>query len=244
MAQTIVILGGTSEIGLAVARRYAQQGWHVILTARQIAALAADGADLQIRGAASVRVVACDMLQPAEFPAVIDAVGGVPDMVVCAVGLLGNQREAEHDATLAQAVMMVNYTGPALLLGAWANQMQARGSGVIIGISSVAGDRGRASNYMYGSAKAGFTAFLSGLRQRLRPYAVQVITVKPGFVATRMTAGMALPKRLTAQPEDVADAILQAAARRRSVVYVYPVWRWIMAMICHIPEAVFQRIRL
>jgi short-subunit dehydrogenase len=122
--------------------------------------------------------------------------------------------------------------------------MERRGSGTIIGISSVAGERGRASNYVYGAAKAGFTAFLSGLRNRLAAKGVRVITVKPGFVATRMTEGMKLPPRLTAQPEEVAAAILAATSRRFDVTYVRPIWWLIMAIIRLIPEPVFKKLKL
>ena len=122
--------------------------------------------------------------------------------------------------------------------------MEARGSGAIIGISSVAGDRGRASNFIYGSAKAGFTAFLSGLRNALASKGVQVLTVKPGFVATQMTAGKDLPPRLTAQPAEVARAIVSAHKKGRDVIYVKPVWRIVMLVIRTIPERVFKRLPL
>ncbi len=116
--------------------------------------------------------------------------------------------------------MRANYVGPALFLGEVANRMERRGSGTIIGVSSVAGERGRATNYVYGSAKAGFTAFLSGLRSRLTKTGVHVVTVKPGFVATRMTEGMKLPPLLTAQPEEVAVAVLRSELRRSDIIYV------------------------
>jgi short-subunit dehydrogenase len=158
--------------------------------------------------------------------------------------LLGDQQEAMRDAAAADRVMRTNYLAPALFLGAAANRFERRGHGTLIGVSSVAGDRGRASNYVYGSAKAGFTAYLSGLRNRLAAKDVQVITVKPGFVATRMTQGMRLPPLLTAQPEEVAAAVLRAEMRGRDTVYVRPVWRLIMAVIRLIPERIFKRLRL
>jgi short-subunit dehydrogenase len=165
-------------------------------------------------------------------------------VVVCAVGLLGDQKAAETDAALAETVIRTNYLAPALLLGEFANRMEARGSGAIIGISSVAGDRGRASNYMYGAAKAGFTAFLSGLRNRLASKGVNVVTVKPGFVATRMTAGMNLPKLLTAQPAEVAATIERGITRGATIIYAYPIWRFIMLAIAHIPEFMFKKMKL
>ena len=122
--------------------------------------------------------------------------------------------------------------------------MEQRGSGTIIGVSSVAGERGRASNYIYGSAKAGFTAFLSGLRNRLRKSGVTVITVKPGYVRTRMTEGLNLPAVLTADPDELARAIRNAHRKKRLVVYYRPIWRLIMFVIRCLPESVFTRMRL
>jgi short-subunit dehydrogenase len=140
--------------------------------------------------------------------------------------------------------MRTNYLDLALLLDRIAARMETDDGGTIIGISSVAGDRGRASNYIYGSAKAGFTAYLSGLRNRMAKRGVHVVTIKPGFVDTQMTAGMKLPPLLTAKPEEVARAILRAEIRRRDVVYVRPIWRLVMAIIKAIPEMGFKRLNL
>jgi short-subunit dehydrogenase len=165
--------------------------------------------------------------------------------VVCVVGELGDQARAQVDLGHATLVLRTNFEGPALLLGLFAERFAARGSGTLVGVSSVAGDRGRASNYVYGSAKAGFTAFLSGLRNRLAPAGVKVVTTKPGFVRTRMTAGMKLPPVLTAEPDEVARAIIAAAdAKGRDVVYVRGIWWMVMTIICGIPERIFKRLRL
>jgi short-subunit dehydrogenase len=158
--------------------------------------------------------------------------------------LLGVQTLSQTHPEFAETVMRTNYLGPALLLDRLAALMEERGSGTIIGISSVAGNRGRASNYCYGSAKAGFTAYLSGLRNRLAKKGVHVITVKPGFVHTRMTEGMKLPALLTAEPEEVATRVLKADAHRCNTVYVRPVWRLIMLVIAHLPEFIFKRLSL
>jgi hypothetical protein len=157
---------------------------------------------------------------------------------------MGTQEENAADPKAGAQVMRANFEGPASVLGHLANAMEARGSGTIVGISSVAGERGRASNYVYGSAKAGFTAFLSGLRNRLARTGVHVVTVLPGFVATAMTEGMDLPERLTAQPEEVARAVAGAVRKRRNVIYVKPVWRLVMAVIRAIPEPVFKKTSL
>ena len=135
-------------------------------------------------------------------------------------------------------------SAPALLLSALAERFAQRGSGILVGVSSVAGDRGRAANYVYGSAKAGFTAFLSGLRNRLARSGVHVLTVKPGFVRTRMTAGMNLPEHLTATPDEVAAAVAEALRTGRDVVYVRRIWRLIMWAVRAMPERVFKRMKM
>lgn len=241
--QSVLILGATSDMGRAMARAFAKRGCDILLAARHVADVQADITDLTLRGARRVAAVALDVLATEDFSAFINGLGLVPDLAVCVVGMLGEQKKAETDAAHAARIMRSNYNGPALLLAELANRMEARGSGVIVGVSSVAGDRGRASNYVYGSAKAGFTAFLSGLRARLSRTGVRIITVKPGFVATRMTAHLDLPEKLTAQPEQVAAAILAAIEKKRDVIYVLPVWRAVMTLIRLMPEFVFKRLR-
>ncbi|MDE1147004.1 MAG: SDR family oxidoreductase [Azospirillaceae bacterium] len=243
-SQTVLILGAASDIGLALARAYARGGARLILAARDARRLETDAADLRLRSQAEVRLVDFDVLDIAGAGAFLDGLGDLPDVAVSMVGLLGDQAASATDPLTADLVMRSNYNGPAAILGELAQRMEKRGSGILIGVSSVAGDRGRATNYVYGSAKAGFTAFLSGLRQRLQGTGVHVITVKPGFVDTRMTAGMPLPKPLTAQPAEVADAILRAQAKGRDVVYVRPVWLLVMTIIRLLPEAVFKRTRI
>lgn len=242
-ARTALILGGASDIGRAVARALATSGHDLILAARQSARLEADAQDLRIRGQKQVSLVDWDVTDLDGVRGFLDGLPVLPDVVVSVVGLLGEQAASAADPATAARVMTTNYVGPSLLLGEFANRMEARGSGTIIGISSVAGDRGRASNYVYGSAKAGFTAFLSGLRARLSRTPVRVITVKPGFVATRMTAGMKLNPLITAQPEEVAAAILRAMAGRSDVIYVRSVWRLIMGIVTHVPEPIFKKTR-
>lgn len=240
----VLILGGTSDIGLAIARRFAVAGHPVQLAARRPDDLAEDSADIAVRHAVAVSRHAYDALDAAALPAFLAGLPELPEVVVAAVGLLGDQPSDQHDGAAAALVMRTNFEGPALALAAFADAFEARGSGTLVGISSVAGDRGRASNYVYGAAKAGFTAFLSGLRNRLARTGVHVVTVKPGFVRTRMTAAMTLPARLTAEPSEVAEAVHRAVLRRRDVVYVRPIWRLVMLVITAIPEAVFKKTRI
>ncbi len=240
----VLVVGAASDIGLAIARAYAEAGHPLILAARNPARLERDANDLHLRFRAPVRLAALDILDTAAHAPFIAALSELPAVVVMVVGLLGDQSVSEQDEAAAEVVMRTNYLGPSLFLAKIANGMAMRGAGIIVGVSSVAGDRGRGSNYVYGSAKAGFTAFLSGLRNRLAARNVRVITVKPGFVDTRMTAGLKLPKLLTAQPEEVARSVLAAARKGRDVVYVRPIWRMIMWCIRMLPEPVFKRTRM
>jgi len=242
-SSAVLILGATSDIARATAAAYAAKGRPVILAGRDVEQLRRDAVDLQIRGKVEVHVVGLDVLtvDPAAF---FDSLPLEPSTVVLAVGLLGDQKADEQSGARARLILDSNFTGPALLLEEAARRLAARGAGTVIGISSVAGDRGRASNYLYGSAKAGLTAYLSGLRNRLHGAGVRVITVKPGFTRTRMTEGMKLPPALTAEPAEVAQAILKAEAGKADVIYVRPIWRLVMAVITAIPEPVFKKLKL
>lgn len=239
----VLILGAVSDVGRAIAAAYAKAGRPLVLVARRPERLARDAEDLRLRFGADITVMALDVTDLAGHLPLIDALDPFPDTVVSVVGLLGDQR-APITQERAALIMQTNYVAPSLFLEEIANRMKVRGRGAIIGISSVAGDRGRASNYVYGSAKAGFTAFLSGLRNRLAPLKIDVVTVKPGFVDTRMTQGMALPRALTAQPDEVAHAVLRAEERRQDVIYVRRSWQLIMAVINLIPEKIFKHMKL
>jgi len=244
MSGAVLILGARSDMARACAHRFGRAGHPLVLAARDPAALEADATDLRLRYSVPVSCVAFDATDITGFAAFLDALPDLPHIALCAVGTMGDQAQSQLDVQAAATVLRTNFEGPALILGALAARFEARGSGTIIGISSVAGERGRASNYVYGAAKAGFTAFLSGLRNRLSRTPVQVITVLPGFVATRMTEGLDLNPRLTAQPDEVAEAIYRAYQKRRDIIYIRPVWRLIMAIIRTLPEPVFKRTRL
>jgi short-subunit dehydrogenase len=243
--KTMLLLGGTSDIGRAIAAEYAAKGWNIILTVRDSGAGERNAADLRVRHNANVRVLKFDLFRPEDRDSLLRNLPTTPDTVVSALGMLGDQSRAEADPSHAREILIANFEGPALLLGILAGQMAARGTGTIVGISSVAGDRGRATNYVYGSAKAGFTAFLSGLRNRLATRGVHVLTVKPGFVRTKMTEGMKLPPALTAEPQEVARRIYRAAeVKKADLIYVRPVWRLVMTIICAIPEARFKKMKI
>ena len=240
----VLILGARSDIGRAVAHAFASRGHPIQLAARHADTLETDQSDIALRHDVDVSLHEFDALATSTHGDFVDQLPSLPGIAVCAVGAMGEQAENERDTDAAIRVMRSNYEGPASILATLANRFDARGGGTIVGISSVAGERGRATNYVYGSAKAGFTAFLSGLRNRMVEKDVHVVTVLPGFVATQMTEGMDLPARLTAQPGEVAEAIAAAVARKRNVIYVRPVWKGIMAIIRNIPETVFKKMKI
>lgn len=239
-----MILGGRSDIGLAAAHRFAEAGYQIQLAARRAPSLSAEKSDIELRHRVPVSLHEFDALDTASHDAFVEQLDRLPDIAVCAVGVLGDQAAGERDMEAAALVIRSNFEGPASILGSLANRFEQRGSGILVGISSVAGDRGRATNYLYGSAKAGFSTFLSGLRSRLAKKGVHVLTVKPGFVATRMVAGMDLPAKLTATPDEVAAAIEKAVTRKSNVIYVKPIWRLVMLVIRLIPEAIFKTLRI
>lgn len=240
----VLILGARSDIARAVAHKFASLGHAIQLAARNADTLHTDKTDMELRYRVPVSLYEFDVLETEQHASFIDGLPELPSIAVCAVGFMGNQLESEQDTAAAVRVMRSNYEGPASILAVLANRFETRGSGTLVGISSVAGERGRATNYVYGSAKAGFTAFLSGLRNRLTKKGVHVLTVLPGFVATQMTEGMDLPKRLTAQPKEVANAIARAVQRKKDVIYVRPIWRLVMLAIKNIPERIFKRMKI
>ena len=239
-----LIIGATSDIGRAIARRLAADGYALQLAGRDPARLEDEAADILARSGAPVTTRRCDVLDDDGGAEALTGLDPLPDVAICVVGLLGDQVRSERDGSAAAQVMRTNYVGPALLLGVLAERFAQRGSGILVGVSSVAGERGRAANYVYGSAKAGFSAFLSGLRNRLSASGVHVVTVKPGFVRTRMTAGRDLPALLTATPDEVARAVARALRTRQEVVYVRRIWRLIMLVVRAVPERVFKRMKV
>jgi short-subunit dehydrogenase len=192
------------------------------------------------------RAVDCaefDALNTSAHAKLWESVAHKTDAVLCAVGLLGDQTAARHDEEAADRILRANFTGLVPLLSMAADTFEQRQRGLIIGISSVAGDRGRGSNYLYGSAKAGFTAFLSGLRARLAPSGVQVLTIKPGLIASPMTEGRDLPKYLIASPETAARDIANAVRKGKSTLYTPWYWRGIMLAVKHLPERLFIKLK-
>lgn len=240
----VLILGAGSDIGMAVAHKFASLGHPVQLAARNVDRLDRACADIEVRHSVAVSLHEFDALASDTHADFVDSLPELPQIAVCVVGYMGEQSHNERDPAAASLVMRSNFEGPASIMATLANRFEERGSGTLVGVSSVAGERGRATNYVYGAAKAGFTAFLSGLRNRLAKKGVHVLTVLPGFVATRMTAGMDLPAKLTAQPAEVADKIAAAVAAGRNIIYVRSVWWLIMMIIRNIPERIFKGMKI
>ena len=246
--KTLLVVGATGGIARALCRQLAERGYGLVIAGRDPSALSCQAADLEVRSQRRVSTLPFDALDSSQCDTLLsracsvanDDLGGV---VVCH-GFLPPESEAAG-ATVVEQVFQVNLVSAAVILEQAADYLGRRGCGVIVAISSVAGDRGRQSNYLYGASKAGLTAFLSGLRNRLFSRGVTVVTVKPGFVDTPMVRGRQLPTSLlVASPEKVAADIVRAIERRRDVVYTPWFWHGIMTVIASLPEWLFKRLNL
>ena len=242
----ILIVGATSAMAEACARLWAQRGDKLFLAARNTAQLQSVADDLKARGAAHVDTKVFDAnefdLHASLLADATVAMGGL-DTVLIAHGTLSDQERAQQDVGYALQEIQTNGTSVVSLMTLAGEQLAQQGHGAIAVISSVAGDRGRQSNYVYGSAKALVSAFASGLRQRLSKRGVHVITIKPGFVDTPMTASFK-KGALWAKPDQVARDISRAIDKGATVVYTPGFWRYIMLIIKHIPERIFTMLTL
>ena len=245
--RNILIIGATSAIAEATARRFAATGARFYLVGRNTERLAAIARDLEIRSGQPILYESLDLdlldQHPALLERAIQALGSV-DVALIAHGALSDQNACQQSVTATLATINTNALSVISLATLLANTFEERGRGTLIAISSVAGDRGRQSNYVYGAAKGMVSLFLQGLRNRLSSKGVQVITVKPGFVDTPMTAAFEKKGLLWAQPDQIAQGIVAAVEHGRDEVYLPWFWRWIMRIIRHIPERVFKRLRL
>ncbi|MCB1776859.1 MAG: SDR family oxidoreductase [Candidatus Competibacteraceae bacterium] len=243
----ILIIGATSAIAEATARRFAATGARFYLVGRNAERLAAIAGDVEIRSGQPVAQESLDLDLIAEHPALLARVHqslGHIDIALIAHGVLPDQQACQQSVTTTLAAIHTNALSVISLATLLANDFEARQRGTLIAISSVAGDRGRQSNYVYGAAKSMVNLFLQGLRNRLSRKGVQVITIKPGFVDTPMTAAFEKKGMLWAQPDQIAQGIVAAADRGRNEVYLPGFWRWIMLIIIHIPESLFKRLKL
>jgi decaprenylphospho-beta-D-erythro-pentofuranosid-2-ulose 2-reductase len=243
--QSVLLLGGTSDIGLAVVRRLvARRPARVVLAARP--SPRRDEAVAALR-AAGHTVTAVDFTaeDPAGHPAVVetDFADGDIDVAVVAFGVLGDQERAWRDHAAAVHLIQVNTTA-AVSVGVLVGQrLAAQGHGLVVALSSVAGERPRRSNFVYGASKSGMDAFYTGLREALRPDGVRVLVVRPGFVRSAMTDGLpSVP--LSTDPDAVAEAVQKAIAAGRETVWTPAVLRWVMSGLRHVPAPVFRRLPL
>jgi len=246
MKKRALILGAKSAIARSLAEKLAIQNYELVLAARNVVDLRPFASDLQARFSSKSILVDFDALNTDELcrlPQRIEKLSGPIDLAILVFGYLGNQGKAEKNTNEMLKVFNSNFTSAAIILGHLANYFEEKKHGGIISISSVAGDRGRQSNYLYGASKGALSLFLQGLRNRLHRKGIHVLTVKPGFVDTPMTEGVD-GLFLVATPDRVAEDILQAYARGKDVIYTPWFWKWILLIIRFIPERIFKRLSL
>lgn len=243
----VLIVGATSAIATACARLWAEQGAEFFLVGRNDEKLEQTAADLKVRGAKAVTLHNMDATDFAAHPAMLEdclkALSQI-DIALIAHGTLPDQKVCEQDVSIALQEFVNNGTSVIALLTRLASQFETQRCGTLAVIASVAGDRGRPSNYLYGSAKAAVSTFCEGLRARLFKVGVHVITIKPGFVDTPMTKNLALPAALVAKPEAVGLQIVNGIERKRSTLYAPGFWALIMLIIRSIPQPIFKRLNL
>ena len=245
MTTKVIVLGALSAVAEQTARLYAAEGAALMLVGRDPERLGGVAADLMVRGAARAEVAALDLAAEAgeaRFQALVQALGGV-DHVILAYGVLSGT-EVETDLDAARALLEVDFTSAALWALAAAKQFESQRSGALVAIGSVAGDRGRASNYVYGAAKAGLAVLMQGLAHRLSRCGARAVVVKPGFIDTPMTTHIPKSAPLWAKPEGVARIVRRAADKGGPVVYAPGFWRFILLIIRALPSPVMHRTKL
>lgn len=236
----ILILGASSDISKAVAHVYADNGYDLYLTARNTNDIKTFTSNIRLNINQVVKSLELDILDYKSHANFYSQLPEKPIGVICAIGYLGNQENSQFDFSETQKIIDTNFTGIVSLVNIIASDFEKRNQGFIVGISSVAGERGRKSNYTYGSAKAALTSYLSGLRSRLNNSQVHVMTVMPGYVLSGMTKNLKLPQSLIISPEDMAREIYKAQQKNKNILFTKSIWRWIMLFIRFIPEWKFK----
>jgi short-subunit dehydrogenase len=242
----IAILGAASAIAEEAARIWAAHGAHLVLVGRNAERLDAIAADLRARGAAKAEALVADCAEvdpTSELSRIVEILGGL-DVVLLAYGVLGDQTRLERDPTATADLLRTNFTSAAAWCQAVAAVLEDQRAGALLVVGSVAGDRGRGSNYVYGASKAGLGVLVEGIAHRLARVGARAVLIKPGFVDTPMTAGVARKGPLWARPETVARLIVASADRGGPVVYAPAFWRAIMFVVRNVPSAIFHRTRL
>tara|TARA_Y100000591_G_C21794181_1_gene678357 strand:+ start:655 stop:1389 length:735 start_codon:yes stop_codon:yes gene_type:complete len=243
MSEKILILGAKSDIAISIANKLAMEGNALQLAARNVTELEGLKKELHSKHQVDVTLHEFDALDVLNHSKFVEKLEDLPIIAISTIGLLGNQKESEKNISKTILEIRSNFEGPAAIFSELANKFEKRGYGTLVGFSSVAGERGRSTNYIYGSAKAGFTEFLSGLRSRLESKGVHVMTVLPGYVSTKMTKMLKLPTFLTAKPDEIAISLLKALKKKKNIIYYLPIWRIIILFIKMIPEAIFKKLK-
>jgi len=240
----ILIIGAGSDIARPLAYLYAKAGYGIYLASRNIEKLNRDANDIKLRFIVETHAYKFDVTETAVHQKFYDSLPIKPIGVICLAGTLGEQKKSEQDFTKAKNVLETNFSGLVSIIHIVANDLEQRKEGFIVGVSSVAGEKGRKSNYVYASAKAGFTTFLSGLRNRLFTSHVQVLTVHPGFIRTKMIEGRETLGLITASPEEVAKDIFVAQQSGKDFIYSKWFWRFIMLAFKMVPESMIKKLDL
>jgi len=239
----LLVLGANSEVAQEIARKFAQaERANLYLASRDLELLQKGAHDIEIRYQVEAKSIFFDALDYASHAEFYEKLNPKPDGVILAFGYLGDQQKAQEDFYEAKKIIETNFLGAVSILEIIATDFERRHHGFIIGISSVAGERGRQSNYIYGSAKGALAVYLSGLRNRLYKHNVQVITLLPGFIRTKMTETLELPELLLSEPAEVAEDVYKAYQKGKDIVYTKWFWKWIMLVIKLMPEIVFKRL--
>jgi short-subunit dehydrogenase len=241
---TVLILGATSDIGFAIAKKFASEKYDVQLASRNVEQLRPMQSDIQIRYSVTCTIHQFDALNFSSHQSFYDALSPKPDVTIYVIGYMNDNEKVIGDWNESFRTINTNYSGAVSILNIVAADYGNKKAGTIVGISSVAGNRGRQSNYIYGSAKAAFTAYLSGLRNKMYHSGVHVMTVLPGFVDTKMTEHLTLPKPLTAKPDEVGEAVYNGVRNKKNIIYVKWFWKYIMKIITNIPESMFKKKKL
>ncbi len=238
--KSALVVGATSSLAQVLCRKLAEQGYNLILAARDEQELSLLAGDIDTRFGNRCTTLLADIAEKSFNPTRFIEQAGAFDTLFMIIGDMGSGEQ--DDVQNLRHVALLNYVIPSQILSVAAETMHEQGGGNMVVIGSVAGDRGRASNYEYGAAKAAIATFTSGLRNRYAKLGLHIMTVKPGFVDTPMTWGMNSP--LIASRETVSDAILKAMAKKKDVIYAPLFWKFIMLIIMHIPEKIFKKLKL
>jgi len=243
--KSCLILGSNSDMGQALAYKYASEGYNIVLASRNVNEYQTRlKNDISIKNNVKVSLTQFDGAKFESHATFSEDLEVLPDVVIVVFGYLGDQSKALNDFEETYRIITNNYLGQVSLINKFIQKLNGKKEIAIIGISSVAGDRGRKSNYIYGSAKAAFTTYLSGLRNDMNDKNIKVMTVLPGFVKTKMLGDLKTPNFLTATPQDVANQIFKAYKKQKNIIYVFPIWKYIMCIIKIIPEFKFKKMNL